>query len=398
MNIALIAMHYPPMRTSGAVQLRDLAKEFVRQEHELVVFTPDSAINVPYLMEIVDGVTVIRIAAPRIIDASYIRLGIGEFILPFALMLGIQRCPYKLIRGDCIVWSSPSIFLGLLVGVLKRRFRLRSYLILRDVFPDMIVDLGVIRRGLIYRIFKLVERYQYSVADCIGVQSYSDLYYLENWGRKPGRSLEVLQNWLSPTPNIGSSIVVENTCLSRRTIFVYTGNIGVAQDLDIFIDVAERLNYRTDIGFLFVGRGGQFDRISRSASKRNLTNVLFHAEVDPSEIPGLLAQCHIGIVALDHRHKTHNIPGKFLTYVQYGIPVLARINSGNELANLIENEGVGRAYVGESAEELRVIAEEFVSDQSGRCVMAARGPALARKLFSPSIAVSKIASALGGIA
>jgi hypothetical protein len=54
--------------------------------------------------------------------------------------------------------------------------------------------------------------------------------------------------------------------------------------------------------------------------------VVFHDEIHPDEIPGLYAQCHVGMVALDPRHKTHNIPGKFLTYMQSGLPVLANIN------------------------------------------------------------------------
>lgn len=61
------------------------------------------------------------------------------------------------------------------------------------------------------------------------------------------------------------------------------------------------------------------------------------------EIPGLYAQCHVGIVALDPRHKTHNLPGKFLSYMQAGLPVLASINPGNDLAELIQKKGLGES-------------------------------------------------------
>jgi hypothetical protein len=47
-------------------------------------------------------------------------------------------------------------------------------------------------------------------------------------------------------------------------------------------------------------------------------------------------------LALDPRHTTHNIPGKFLSYMQAGLPVLASINPGNDLAELIQREDVGR--------------------------------------------------------
>ena len=74
---------------------------------------------------------------------------------------------------------------------------------------------------------------------------------------------------------------------------------------------------RRDIGFLFVGRGSDARRLRTVAKARGLDNVVFHDEIDSSEIPGLYSQCHVGIVALDPRHKTHNLPGKLLSYMQF---------------------------------------------------------------------------------
>ena len=99
---------------------------------------------------------------------------------------------------------------------------------------------------------------------------------------------------------------------------------------------------------------------------RGLNNVLFFNEIDSSEIPGLLAQCHVGLVALHPDHKTHNIPGKFVSYVQYGLPVLARVNAGTDLARLIEERGVGKVYVGNSVDELKRLAEELIDQDSER--------------------------------
>jgi hypothetical protein len=76
------------------------------------------------------------------------------------------------------------------------------------------------------------------------------------------------------------------------------------------------------------------------------------------------AQCHIGIVALDPRHKTHNIPGKFLSYMQGGLPVLASINPGNDLAHLIARENVGRACTDHSVDTLQRLAEDLVDEMA----------------------------------
>lgn len=394
MRIALIADAYPPLRSSAAVQLRDLAQELVLQGHEPVVLVPSAGLDKPWSIEIVGGVQVLRLAAFRTKDTGYVRRTLNEMLLPFLMLRGIRRSPFQSAQWDGVVWYSPSIFLGPLIGVLKRSSNSRSYLILRDIFPEWAVDMGLLRRGVVYRVFKLVERYQYSMADTVGVQSPSNLGYLAEWATKPGRGLEVLHNWLAPAPNVGCSISVAATPLFGRTIFVYAGNMGIAQGMDIVLDLAERLIGRRDVGFMFVGRGSEVPRLRTSAKERALDNVVFHDEVDPSEIPGLLAQCHIGLVALDPRHKTHNVPGKFLTYMQAGLPVLARLNPGNDLADLIEKESVGRVYVGDSLGALKHLAEELVDDKAGRELMSSQARALAKSVFSTTAAVTQITAAL----
>lgn len=394
MRIVLIADAYPPLRSSGAVQLRDLAQEFVQQGLDITVMVPSMGLDKPWAIEMMDGVQVLRLAALQTKDTGYMRRTVGEMLLPFVMLRGIRKSSLRSAQWDAIVWYSPTIFLGPLVGVLKRSNRCRSYLILRDIFPEWVVDMGILRRGLVYRFFKLVERYQYSVADTIGVQTPSNLGYLAEWGKKPRRRLEVLQNWLAPALNVGSSISVDASPLSGRTIFVYAGNMGIAQGIDIFLDIAERLINRRDIGFMFVGRGSEVSRLRASAEKRALDNIVFHDEVDPSEVPGLLAQCHIGLVALDPRHKTHNVPGKFLTYMQAGLPVLARINAGNDLADLINKEGVGRVYVGESLDALQALAEELCNDKDGRTLMSSQARSLAQSLFSATAVAKQIIAAL----
>ncbi len=256
--------------------------------------------------------------------------------------------------------------------------------------------MGLLRRGLAYRLLKLVEWYQYGVADTIGVQTPASLPYLRAWSTRPRRHLEVLQNWLADAPDTGTSLMVSDGPLAGRTIFVYVGNMGVAQGMDILLELAQRLRSRGELGFLFVGRGSDASRLKASAEALALDNVVFHEEVEPSEIPGLLTQCHIGLVALDTRHRTHNIPGKFLTYLQAGLPVLARINPGNDLANLIDREGIGRVCTDNSIDTLHRLALE-----AGRrfCRTGTRGGAqrcraVFANLFLPTTAATQIIAAL----
>ena len=204
----------------------------------------------------------------------------------------------------------------------------------------------------------------------------------------------MLQNWLADAPDVGCSISVANGPLAGRTIFVYAGNMGVAQGMGILMALAERMRGRRDIGFLFVGRGSDAQRLREDAKLRGLDNVVFHDEIDPTEILGLYAQRHAGVVALDPRHKTHNIPGKFLSYMQSGLPVLATINPGNDLAELIQAERVGRVCTDHSVDTLQRLAEELARDRAGDANRSARCQALSARLFSPEAVVKQVTAAL----
>jgi Glycosyltransferase len=384
------------MRSSAAVQLRDLSQEMVRQGHFPTVMIPSADLEHPWLLQEMNGVQVLRLKAPRTKDIGYVQRTINEFLLPFMMLRSLRKSPLAKVRWDGVVWYSPSIFLGPLAHALKKASACRSYLIIRDIFPEWAVDMGLMGRGLPYRFFKAIERYQYSVADVIGVQTQGNSPYFADWAKQAGRRVEVLQNWLADAPDVGSSISVADGPLVGRTIFVYAGNMGVAQGMDVLIDLAERLHSRRDIGFLFVGRGSDAQRLSADAKARGLDNVVFHDEIDPSEILGLYNQCHVGIVALDPRHKTHNLPGKFLSYMQSGLPVLASINPGNDLAELMQREGVGRACTDHSVDTLQRLAVELVDEIISGESVSARCRALSAKLFSPEAAVKQIAAALDG--
>lgn len=394
MRIALIADTFPPLRTSGAVQLRDLSREFVRQGHELTVLLPAANLPQPWSLEDVDGVQVLRLRAPRTKDIGYVRRTLGELWMPFAMRHHLRQSPLARERWDGVIWYAPSIFHGPLVSALKTFSACRGYLIIRDIFPEWAVDMGLMGRGLPYRFFDAVARYQYSVADVIGVQTPGNQGYFEKWQSQPGRKLEVLQNWLGKPPQQPCSIRVDQTLLAGRKVFVYAGNMGVAQGMDILLDLAERLQSRDDVGFLFVGRGSDSQRLRDDARARGLSNVLFYDEIDPDEIPDLYAQCAVGLVALDARHKSHNIPGKFLTYMQSGLPVLANVNAGNDLAELIRTESVGQVCVSYQLDELAVRAlallETLQEDEqmSGRCIQ------LFNRQFSSERAVRQIVAAL----
>lgn len=394
MRIALIADTFPPIRTSGAVQLRDLSREFIAQGHELTVMLPSADIDQPWQMEEMDGARVLRLKSPKIKDINYIRRTMSEFVMPFSMRSNLYKSPLAKEQWDGVVWYAPSIFHGPLVNSLKKASGCKSYLIIRDIFPEWAVDMGLMGRGLPYRIFDAVARYQYSVADVIGIQTPGNQGYFERWLERPGRRLEVLQNWLGMPSQVQCSIRLSETSLASRKVFVYAGNMGVAQGMDILLQLAEHFKPKEDVGFLFVGRGSEAQRLKDLAHARELSNVLFLDEIAPDEIPDLYAQCHVGLVALDSRHRSHNIPGKFLTYMQSGLPVLAVVNKGNDLADLIRNEQVGQVCETHLLNELVRSAKDVLTSVDEDQQLPTRCRQLFASEFSVQQTVRQIVAAL----
>jgi len=395
MRIAIIADTYPPLKMSGAVQMRDLVRAFADEGHEPTVIVPTSGLDRPWVLERDGRVTVLRVRTLPTKDVGHVRRVIAEMLLPFILLRAVTASGLRPVRWDGVVWYAPTIFLGPLVRRLRRESGCRSYLILRDIFPEWAVDMGIMRRGLAYRFFKWVERRQYEVADTIGVQTQANMPYMSAWASQPGRELEVLQNWLSPAPILPCRIDLSSTRLAGRKVLVYAGNMGVAQGMDVFIELAARMRMRSDLGFLFVGRGSDAARFAESVERQGLDNVVFSDEIEPTEIPGLFCQCFAGIVALDPRHKSHNIPGKFLTYMQAGLPVLARINPGNDLEGLIVSERLGAVCTGGGVDELQQCLERLLSDRSLTEGVRERALLVSERMFSSAAAVRQIVSALG---
>ena len=394
MRIALIGDVFPPLRSSGAVQLRDLCLEFARQGHEISMMVASPELEESFRIENWKGVQVVRLKTPKTKDTNYIRRTIGELLMPFFMLWHLRFSKLCNQKWDGIVWYSPTIFLGLLVYMLKKNSNCKSYLIIRDIFPEWAVDMGLMGRGLPYFFFKGIANFQYSVADVIGIQTPGNRVYFENWENNPSKNLEVLNNWLAETPSQQCSINVSDTQLAGRKIFVYAGNMGIAQGMDILLELADQLQSRQDIGFLFVGRGSEVQKLRKETQKRKPENILFFDEIDPDEISSLYDQCHVGLISLDSRHKSHNIPGKFLSYMQSGLPVLASVNDGNDLVALIESEKIGQVSTNYSASNLKKNAEKLIEDMDRDPHYKVRCNNIYKKLYSPDAAVQQIISAL----
>jgi hypothetical protein len=188
------------------------------------------------------------------------------------------------------------------------------------------------------------------------------------------------------------TIDLRRTTLDGRTILVYAGNMGVAQGIDTLFDVAVALRDREDVGFVFIGRGSEVSRLKEFSKKKCLSNILFFEEIPPSEIESLFESCHIGLLSLDLRHSSHNIPGKFLAYMNSSLPVFGFVNSGNDLLEIVQTRNVGvlisKPQLDKASDQLKALIDQIGVDKE----MPQRCKSLANELFSVTQAVKKIES------
>lgn len=359
------------------------------------MITSDSGVLGSVEITELDGIRVLKLKTPEHKNIGRIRRAIAEILMPFFMIRNFRKSTLKNAQWDSVIWYSPTIFLGPFIYYLKRQSACPGYLILRDIFPAWALDLGLMRKGPTYYFFRLFEKFQYSIASCIGVQAVGNLEYFKSWPSLKDKKIEVLQNWLTPRSSSHCSIDISTLPIANRKIFVYAGNMGIAQGMGDLLLLAEALLTRSEIGFLFIGRGSDVDLLKLDAKNRGLVNTVFCDEINADEIPGLYTQCHIGLIALDVRHKTHNIPGKFLSYLQSGLPVMALINDGNDLHFMIEKHKVGRVTTDRSQRNLRALAESLLEEMSlNGSDISFRCKSLAADLFSSRAATQQILKTL----
>jgi len=392
-KICLVADVFPPHNTSAAVQLGDLCREFIQQGFHVTVLVPGMAQSNAWVVEQWEGVELIKLKSWKIKNVSFIRRFVGEILLPFFMIRNFKKCPQIHELWDGIIWYSPTIFLGRVAHFLRKKSGAKAYLIIRDIFPDWAVNLGVLKKGPAYYFLKSVESYQYKVADVIGVETPSNLNYFNKWSNG-ARKIEVLENWISDLPNTPCSIDISQTKLAGKKICIYAGTLGIAQNVYKIITLADFMRGEDDIGFVVVGQGSEAKRIRNHAEELGLENILFFDSIPADEILTLYIQCDVGLLTLDHRHKTFNVPGKFVSYMQAGLPILASINPGSDLVDLINNHNVGKVSVSENLREMIPMITDLMEmiekdrELENRCI------ALAMEHYRPSTAVKKIVNGL----
>jgi glycosyltransferase involved in cell wall biosynthesis len=364
MRIIIVADSFPPLKNSAAVLVSSLAEAMSSLGHQLLVITPCLDIEKSHFEDDYGSFKILRIHCGKIKSHQKFLRGISELGLFFTLTREFKKTSYAIQQWDAVIWYSPSIFFGGLIQYLKKRSK-NSYLILRDIVPDWMVDIGLMKKGPSYYFLKWFERYQYNLADVIGVQSPGNMHYIEKQNLPNLKKLEVLPNWMPSisTDQIFSShdfyFDLQHTILRGKKVLVYAGNLGEAQGIEHFSRLMLSMKDQSLIGFLIIGRGSRQEWLNEYLKTHQIQNALILDEVDLITLSMYYLQCCAGLVFLDPNHQSHNIPGKFISYLEAGLPVAACVNSGNDLINIIKKNALG--LVADNLNQFSTELEQFIA-------------------------------------
>jgi glycosyltransferase involved in cell wall biosynthesis len=393
MRILVFVVYYLPSPIASAKLIHDLGGEFRRMGHDVVIAAPDE--NIPSESQITceEGITVLRIKTGKIKTASRSVRAFNEVRLSQTMWKKGSQF-FEANPFDLIVYYSPTIFFGSLVNRLKTLFGCPSYLILRDIFPQWAVDAGILRRGsIVYNFFKWKERRNYEAANVIGVQSPANLRYFTELGLDKKYNLEVLYNWTALTKyNTPEGKYRDRLGLENKVVFFYGGNIGLAQDMDNILRLAEALRNEPTAYFLLVGDGSEVPRLKRKIAEQNLTNIYIHPSIDQEEYLAMLSEFDVGLISLDRGLKTQNFPGKMLSYMYLAKPILASMNPGNDLKDILEEHRAGMVCINGEDDLLADCARRLMENQDLRRQLGCNGRALLENMFSVSKAARQILS------
>ncbi|ALO00199.1 UDP-N-acetylglucosamine 2-epimerase [Leptospira interrogans serovar Hardjo-prajitno] len=343
MRICIVVDDYLPGSIKVAAKMmHELVLEFVSRNHEVTVVTPGADLPVPFRLDELDRIKVLRFRSGPIKNISKLKRLINEVLL--------SRRSWKSLKNyfisnphDYIIYYSPSIFWGNLVLQLKRLWRVPSYLILRDFFPQWIIDNGLIReKSLIAYFLKYYEKINYRAANKIGIQSPANVVWFSK--KFPEfKNTELLYNWATDSTLVLNqrNFYRKKLNLEDKIVFFYGGNIGQAQDMRNILRLAKRMQCNQEAHFLLVGAGDEFDLVKKTLYSESISNVTLLDSVSQEEYKKILSEFDVGLFTLSVKHQTHNFPGKILEYMRQRKPILGSVNSGNDLQEVIHSAGAG---------------------------------------------------------
>ena len=326
----------------------DLLREFVKRGHFVRIVSPTQTEATADIKK--DGYAILRVRTPAIQKVGMIRKGLATLMIAPRVKQALKTfCSGE--RYDLILMATPPVTLASVVEWLKCRDHACFYLLLKDIWPQGIEDLGVLTRagirGLIYRYFRAKEKKLYALSDRIGCMSQANVDYLlrQDPELDPAK-VEICPNSVEP---LERTITAERRRELRekygipqdKTVFLYGGNLGRPQGVPFIMDCLRACKDRRDCFFFICGSGTEFPKLLDFAETERLPNVKVLPGLPHDDYEDMVPACDVGLLFLDYRFTIPNFPSRLLSYMQARLPVLCCTDPHTDVGDVCQGGGFG---------------------------------------------------------
>jgi glycosyltransferase involved in cell wall biosynthesis len=388
MKILFLTHNFPPETNALASRTYEHAKLWVKMGHQVEVVTcapnhPKGRLypgyrNALFQRERMDGIDVVRVWTFLAANEGIILRSLNY--LSFLLSGALQSV--RLARPDVVVSSSPQMFSGLVGYPVSRFKRVPWILEIRDLWPESIVAVGAVERGLFIRMLEAVERFAYRKADHIVSVTTSFLRHFEGL-RVPPDKVSVVTNGadleLFAEPVRDAALAAE-LGLTGKFVAAYVGTHGMAHALSTVLQAADRLRDRDDIRFLLVGSGAEQASLREQRDAMKLANVVMLDQQPRSRMPAIWGLAGASIVHLRDTPLFRTvIPSKIFEAMAMGIPILLGVEG--EAAAIVTDANAGVLFAPENAQALADAVRRLADDRSEAARLGENGRRAAREQF-----------------
>lgn len=320
----------------------DLVCEFAKRGYNVYVIAPSK--NKCENIETYGNIKIKWVKSLSLLGVGFITKAIANLLLPHIFYKATKNFLPSNIH--LVISPTPPITLTNVIKKIKKTHNAKFYLILRDIFPQNAVDLGLIRNNsLVHRYFRKKEKQLYQVADKIGCMSQGNIdYILRHNPEIYPQKTEILPNWIDIKKEykFENSNFIKEHKLEKKFIALFGGNLGIAQNPSNIIDLAELYKENNDIIFLIIGKGIYKKEIERLIKAKNLSNILLFDYIPRNDYEPLACCCNVGIVSLNGHFTIPNIPSRTLGYWQASLPIFAIIDPNTDFGtNVIDKHKGG---------------------------------------------------------
>lgn len=329
----------------------DLMREFVKDGHDLYIISPtEKRKNEPTRLIDNGKVKILKLQIGNTQKTNLIEKGISTLTLESKFKSGIKKY-FDDVKFDLVLYSTPPITLQKAVEFVKYRDQAKTYLLLKDIFPQNAVDLGLLKtsgiKGLIYKYFRSKEERLYKISDYIGCMSNANVeFLLKNNPSIPSEIVEVCPNSIEPididiSEKEKKHIRAKYNLPSDKTIFIYGGNLGKPQGIYFLIECIKANENNKQSYFLIVGSGTEFWKLESFFNEEKPKNAKLLSQLPRNDYELLANTCDLGLIFLDRRFTIPNFPSRLLSYMQASMPVLAATDINTDIGKVIESGSFG---------------------------------------------------------